>query len=153
MYTFNLQAVLDHRQLIEDQLNRELAHLQHSLQMARQELERLENRMNATMVTLQQEQAAGMTSGQVVAVQAYLRRLSGQISRQKGLVVDVENQASTKRDQLNEALKRRKILENLKQQGLERYQRMMVKKEMNFIDEIAVSRFVRGALAKNGEGQ
>ncbi len=153
MYTFNLQAVLDHRQLIEDQLKRELAHLQHSLQLARQELERLENRMNATMVTLQQEQAAGMSSGQVVAVHAYLRRLSERISRQTGLVVDVEKQASTKRDQLNEALKRRKILENLKEQGLERYQRMMVKKEMNFIDEIAVSRFVKGAMAKNGEGQ
>ena len=153
MYTFNLQTVLDHRQMLEDQLKRELAQIQRHLTLARQELGRLEDQVNATTVSLQQEQTAGMSSDRVVAVFAYLRRLSGQITTQKALVADIEQKASTKRDELNDALKRRKILENLKQQGLERYQRMILKKEMNFIDEIAVSRFARRAMAKNGEGQ
>ncbi len=153
MYIFNLQAVLDHRQLVEDQLKRELAQIQRRLKTAQQEMGSLENRVNATMATLQQEQAVGMSSDQVVSVHTYLRRLAGQITTHKGLLADLEAQRSTKRDELNDALKRRKILENLKEQGLERYQRKIAKKEMNFIDEIAVSRFARRVMAKTGGGQ
>jgi len=50
-------------------------------------------------------------------------------------------------------VKKRQILEKLKEQGLERYNQAVLKKEMGFIDEIAVNRFARKTLKAKGESE
>jgi flagellar FliJ protein len=153
MYKFNLQSVLDHRQLTEDSLKRELAEIQRHRQAARQQLEALEEREKHTMALLKQEQAEGISSDGVVGFHAYLARLSQQIIKQKMALCDLQQKESAKLNELGEALKKRKILEKLKDQGLRRYQRMIVKEEMQYIDEVAVNRYVRRCMAKNGNGK
>ena len=49
------------------------------------------------------------------------------------------------------AMKKRQILEKLKEQGLDRYHQSILKKERVFIDEIAVNQFVRSTLSRNGD--
>ena len=51
----------------------------------------------------------------------------------------------------DELYEKRQILEKLKDQGLDRYNQAMLKKEIEFIDEIAVNRFARKSLQGDGE--
>ena len=153
MYTFNMQTVLDHRQYIEDNLKKELAEIRQQAIAAQQQMESLKRKEMDTAAALKLEQAEGVSSDQVVAYHAYLKRLSDHISRQMNVVGEIKDLESKKKDELLEAMKKRQILEKLKDQGLDRYNQMMLKKEMNFIDEVAVNQFVRKTIEKSGGGQ
>ncbi|WP_319409755.1 flagellar export protein FliJ [uncultured Desulfosarcina sp.] len=153
MYTFKMQTVLDHRQFIEDNLKKEHAEIRQQVMAAQQQMESLKRKETDTTTALKREQAKGISSDQVVAYHTYLKRLSDRLARQMTVVNEIKDQELKKQDELLEAMKKRQILEKLKDQDLERYRQMMLKKEMNFIDEIAVNQFVRKTIEKSGEGQ
>ena len=153
MYTFNMQTVLDHRQFIEDQLKKDLAEIRQLAMAAHQQMTLLKSKEIDTRAALKREQAKGVSSDQVVAYHAYLQRLSAGIAKQLAIISEIKDRETKKQDELLAAMKKRQILEKLKDQGLDRYNQMMLKKEMNFIDEIAVNRFVRKTIQKSGEGQ
>lgn len=153
MYTFKLQAVLDHRQYVEDNLKKELADIREQLMMTQRQLETLKRKEMNAIEALRQEQVHGLGSNQVVAYQSYLKRLSDSITRQMTMVTENEAQEAAKQDELLEAMKKRQILEKLKDQGLDRYNQVLLKKEMNFIDEIAVNQFARKTIRKSGDSR
>ncbi len=153
MYTFKLQAVLDHRQHSEDNLKKEFAEIRQQLMAAQQKLESLKTKEMDTAAALKQEQARGLSSEQVVAYHAYFQRLSDRIADQKTLIIKTMEQETEKQGELLEAVKKRQILEKLKDQDLERYNQVTLKKEMKFIDEIAVNQFVRKTIEKGGDSQ
>ncbi|BBO88297.1 flagellar export protein FliJ [Desulfosarcina ovata] len=151
MYTFRLQAVLDHRQFVEDNLKKELAEIRQQAMAAEKTLEQMENKEQFTAEALRNEQVSGLASDHVTAYHSYLRRLSDRIVAQKTLIVTIENRISRKQDEVLEAMKKRQILEKLKDQGLDRYNQTLVRKETNFIDEIAVNQYARKALNRHGK--
>ena len=153
MYRFNMQTVLDHRQFIEDKLKKDLAEIRQQVMAAHQEMKLLKGKEVDTRTALKQEQAEGISSHQVVAYHAYLKRLSDRIARQVTVISEIRERESKKQDALLEAMKKRQILEKLKDQSLDRYNQTMLKKEMNFIDEMAINQFVRKTIQKGGEGQ
>ena len=153
MYSFKLQPVLDHRQYIEDDLKRELAEIKQQVSLARQQLDSLKRKEMNTASALKMQQKEGLSSDQVLAYHDYLKRLSDQIADQNKLTAEIEAQELEKQDALLEAMKKRQILEKLKDQGLDRYNQVMHKKEMNFIDEIAVNQFVRKTINFSGGGE
>ena len=151
MYNFKLQTVLDHRQFIEDNLKKEFADIRQQAVAARQELETMKRKEMNTAAALKQEQAAGLSSAQVVAYHAYLNRLADRMERQALRIHEIEEKESQKQDELLDAMKKRQILEKLKDQGLDRYHATMSQKEMKFIDEIAVNQFVRKNIHSRGD--
>lgn len=153
MPTFKLQVVLDHRQFIEDSLQKELADIRQQAIEARHQLEMLKRKEMDTAAALKQEQTDGLSSSQVVAYHAYFKRLSESLAGQEKVVGQIKARESAKQDELREAVKQRQILEKLKDQDLARHRLSVLKKEMEFIDEIAVNQFVRKRLEKNGDGQ
>ncbi|MBC2711750.1 MAG: flagellar export protein FliJ [Desulfosarcina sp.] len=153
MYTFKLQAVLDHRQFIEDNLKKELAEIRQQETAVQQQLDSLTGKEMNTFAALKQKQANGLSSDQVVVYHAYLKRLSERITSQQTVVIEIKEQAAEKEDELLEAMKKRQILERLKDQGLDRYNQVMLKKEMNFIDEIAVNQFARKTIEQSGDSE
>ena len=153
MYTFNMQTVLDHRQFIEDKLKKDLAEIRQQVMAAHQQMKLLKRKEVDTRTALKREQAEGISSHQVVAYHAYLKRLSDRIARQETVIGEIRERESKKQDALLEAMKKRQILEKLKDQSLDRYNQIMLKKEMNFIDEMAINQFVRKTIQKSGEGQ
>jgi flagellar FliJ protein len=106
-----------------------------------------------TVAAMKREQAGGVSSDQVVAYHAYLQRLSNCITRQMKVVGEVKERESRKVDELLEAMKKRRILDKLKEKDLDRYHQRMLKKEMNFVDEIAVNQFARRTMENSGGGQ
>ena len=153
MYTFKLQTVLDHRQFIEDNLKKEFTEIRQQVMAALQQLESLKRKEMDTATALKLEQAEGISSNQVVAYHAYLKQLSDRLNRQNTVANEIKDRESEKQDELLEAIKKRQILEKLKKQDLDRYNQLILKKEMTFIDEIAVNQFVRKIIEKSGDGQ
>ena len=153
MYTFNMQTVLDHRQFIEDQLKKDLAEIRQQVMAAHQQLKLMKRKEMDTRTALRQEQAEGVSSDQVVAYHAYFKRLSDRIARQVTVISEIKDRESKKQDALLESMKKRQILEKLKDQSLDRYNQMILKKEMNFIDEVAINQYVRKTIQKSRGGQ
>ena len=151
MYTFKLQSVLDHRQLIEDNIKKELAEIRQQVVENQNKLELLRQKEMDTIHALKKEQAQGLASDGVLAYHAFLEDLSQRITQQHKRIEDIHAQESAKQDELLEAMKKRQILEKLKEQGLDRYHQSILKKERTFIDEIAVNQFVRSNLSSNGD--
>ena len=153
MYTFQLQTVLDHRQFSEDNLKKELADIRQQLVLAQEQLDVLETKEINTAEALKSEQAQGITSDRVVAYHFFLLRLSERIAGQKKMLGDLKAQESEKQIELGEAMKKRQILNKLKDQGLDRYNQLIQKKEMDFIDEIAVNQFFRKTIGSSRDEQ
>ena len=151
MYTFKLQAVLDHRQYIEDRLQKELADIRRQLDESRQHLVSLQGKARDTAAALKREQADGLSSDRVVAYHAYFKRLDGDIHRQERAIGEIEVLERMKQNELLEAVKKRQILEKLKEKELQRYNLAMLRKDMQFIDEIAVNQFARKMIQNNGD--
>ena len=153
MHRFNMQTVLDHRQFVEDLLKKDLAEIRQQAMAAHQQMNLLERKEMDTHTALKQEQAKGVSSDQVVAYHAYLKQLSERIARQVTVLSEIRERESKKQDALLEAMKKRQILEKLKDQSLERYNLMLLKKEMNFMDEMAINQYARKTIHKSGEGR
>jgi flagellar FliJ protein len=151
MYRFRLQSVLDHRQLIEDNIKKELAEIRQQAIENQNKLELLREKEIHTMHALKQEQAQGLSSDAVVAYQRFLRDLSRRITQQRQAIAAIHTQEDEKKEELLEAMKKRQILERLKEQGMDRYNQNILKKERDFIDEIAVNQFVRSNVNSNGD--
>lgn len=151
MYTFKLQTVLDHRQYIEDRLQKELADIRRQRDDARQLLAALRCKAADTAAALKREQGDGLTSDRVVAYHAYIKRLDGDIAGQEKAVGAIEERERMKQSDLLEAVKKRQILEKLKEKELRRYRLVVQRKEMQFIDEVAVNQFARKAIQNNGD--
>lgn len=153
MYAFKLQAVLDHRRFLEDNLKKELSAIRRQLTEARQTVRRLEEKEMMTAAELKKEQKHGLASNQVATYHTYFIRLAERIAEQRRLIEAINEQVTQKQRELQEAMKRRQILEKLKEQGMERYHRELLKEEMQFIDEIAVNRYARQVVETRGGDQ
>ncbi len=151
MYRFKLQSVLDHRQLLEDNIKKELAEIRQQVIESKHELELMKKKEMNTISELSQKQAEGLSSDGVVAYQVYLMNLSQRMVDQEKKISDFQKQSAAKQEALREAMKKRQILEKLKEQGLERYHQDLLKKERGFIDEIAINQFVRATLIHHGD--
>lgn len=153
MFTFKLQAVLDHRQFVEDNLKKEHAEIRLRVMVEQQKLESLEKKEMETNAALKLEQLQGLSSHQVVTYHAYLKGLADQMSNQKRVICDIREEETKKQDELLESMKKRQILEKLKEQEHDRFNQMISKKEMAFIDEMAINQFARKSIENNGGGQ
>ncbi|GAB6908855.1 hypothetical protein DESC_300068 [Desulfosarcina cetonica] len=143
MYTFKLQVVLDHRQFLEDNLKKELAEIRQQAQAAKKVLEQMRNKEMQTIAELKDEQTKGLSSDFVVAYHTYLERLSERMINQQATIKKIEALIAKKQDGVLEAMKKRQILEKLKERGLERYNQTVSRSETNFINEIAINQYAR----------
>ena len=153
MYMFKLQPVLDHRQFVEDTLKKELAEIKHQASMARQQMAALKTKENQTVNMMRQEQRQGLASDQVVGYHAFLRQLAERIIGQQRVIARIKAREGRKQGELLDAMKNRQIMEKLREQDFDRYNRTEQKKEMNFIDEIAVNQYARKANSGIGDGE
>ena len=73
----------------------------------------------------------------------FIDRLSRRLDTQNERVSETEESLDQKRKELLEALKKKKILERLNEKGIENYKRNALKRESNFLNEMASVRFNR----------
>ena len=143
MYNFNLESVLSHRKLVEENLQKELAVLRLSLVDEKEKLRNYKESRSRLLEELKRKQREGTTISDVFLYLSFIEQLSKDIEKQKKNVLKLENDVEQKRQDLVEATKKKKTLEKLKDKGLKAYKQEMTKDEQEFMNEVAVNRFSR----------
>jgi flagellar FliJ protein len=141
MFKFNLQPLLNHRRYLEEVLQKELAQFRKRLTIEQNKLRLLKEKKREYSQRLQQRQKVSGTVSDLILYLRYLDRLSTELEHQHQQVVAAEKDFKNKRNDLIETMKKRKILEKLKDNRSKAYQQQMLKNERKFMDEVAATQF------------
>ena len=143
MYQFNLEPLLNHRRYQEEVLQKELADLKIRLDAEKDKLWLLRQQKRKTVLLLQEKQTDGRPASEIKLYIDFVEQLSKKMEAQKQNVLEAERNFSLKRQDLVAAMKKRKILDRLKEKGLQAYEQEQLKKERNLMDEVAAHQFNR----------
>ncbi len=143
MYKFNLESLLNHRKYTEEIRQKELAESKRLLSDERKKLRDYKIEKEKYWTQLQQKQKKGNSVSEIRVYVDYIQRLSKDIEGQRQRVLAAKKKNDQMRMALIEAMKKRKILDKLKAQGIKEYRQMTQKKEQDFMNEIAVNQHNR----------
>jgi len=135
---FRLQKVLDVRELIEKNRQKDFAGAKHNLQIENKELEQLENKRDGFTQSMNTVKKAEVS--QFRGNQAYLETLNQAVADKNEMITVLEEELEMKRQHLMDASKNRKALEKLKERKTVEAIHEENRIEQNFIDEIAMQR-------------
>ena len=142
MFKFNLQPLLNHRRYLEEVMQKELAQSRKRLTAEQNKLRSLKEKKREYSQRLQQRQKVNGTVSELILYLRYIDRLSTELERQHRQVIVAEKDFKTKRKDLIEIMKKRKVLEKLKENRLKAYRQQMLKHERKFMDEVAAKQFI-----------
>lgn len=143
MYQFKLESLLNHKKILEEILQKELAVLNNSLLQEKGKMQSYKEENIYITADLENNQKQGITISRNLLYFDYIKQLSEKIDKKRNTIHEIENSASMKRIDLIEAVKKRKILDKLKEKGLESYVTRLNKKEQDFLNEVAINSFNR----------
>ena len=143
MYRFNLEPVLNHRRLVEETLQKDLALLKISLIDENKRLITYEESRGKLLEELQTIQKEGTTTSDILLCLPYIEQVSKDIERQKKKVLELEKKVEQNLKNLLEATKKKKALQKLKEKAFKTYNQKLIKNEQDFLNEVAVSQFNR----------
>ena len=141
MYNFNLEPLLNHRRYQVEVLQKELADLKIRLDAQKNKLWVLRQKKRKTVLQLQEKQTGGRPASEIILYIDFVGQLSKEMETQRQKVLEAERNFSLKRLDLVAAMKKRKILERLKEKGLQAYEKEQLKKERTVMDEVAGHQF------------
>ena len=141
MYRFNLEPLLNHRLYQEEVLQRELADLKKRLAADKAELRALKKKMREYLAGLQQKQKEGSCASDIKLFFDFVDHISKEVRTQLQKVARAEQNFHRKREELIAVMKKRKVLDRLKEKGRQAYQQKQLKKERDFMDEVASRQF------------
>ena len=141
MFKFNLQPLLNHRRYLEEVLQKELAQFRKRLIAEQNKLRHLKEKKREYSQRLQQRQKVNGTVSDLILYLRYLDRLSTELEHQNQQVIAAEKDFKNKRHDLIEIMKKRKVLEKLKENRSMAHQQRMLKNERKFMDEVAAKQF------------
>ena len=129
MYQFNLEPLLNHRRYLVEVQQKELADLKIRLHAEKDKLWVLRQKKRKTVLQLQEKQTDGRPAAEIKLYIDFVEQLSKEMETQRQKVLEAERNFSLKRLDLVAALKKRKILDRLKEKGLQAYEQEQFKKE------------------------
>ncbi len=143
MYAFALEPLLTQRKFIEESLQKELAAVQDQFNIREKDLRQLIVSREHCGEKLRHIGEKGAQISELRLYSEYFKRLSIEEFEMQQALGRLKENLDAKRDEVVEAMKGRKILENLKEKGLRAYRHRLVKKEMKSADETAINLFNR----------
>lgn len=144
-YKFRLQTVLDMK---EKKLEQKLLELAQIVERLNEEIE-IQNKLKNQQSSLQSrivETSSIDTPQNLFEMQNardYWGNLGTQIANQNERIKNIEIFLKAKQNEVNEAVKEKKVLENLKAKEEEKFYKEFLEYERRELDEIAISRFAQ----------
>ena len=142
-FNFRLETVLQHRRRIEEDCQRKLAAAFADLAEEKRGLARIEATRDRYREELQQKLKNNMTASDMLLFQRYLDQLAFDIADQKTKVAAAAQLFEKSRTELVAALKKRKVLDKLKEKQIAVAAKKELKQEQDFMNEVAVTRHAR----------
>jgi len=143
MFTFSLEPVLKHREHIEETLQKDLSVLQRLLFEKQEQLLNAQVRHDELRDRLEHKQRQESTVGEILLYVKYLERIALDLRRRQQEVVDAEQKMNAKRNELVAAVKKRKMLDKLKEHSFTAYTKEERRREEKVMNDVAVSQFSR----------
>ncbi|MDH5763059.1 MAG: flagellar export protein FliJ [Nitrospinota bacterium] len=144
--TFRFESLLRLRKNAENLQQRALAEMQIHLYARQNELQKMKvtgEENGAELQTRLQQSIPGRTLG---LYSDYFRSLNIQSKVYNRLIEETGAKVNAQRTELIEAMRKRRVLEILKERDLLKKKRGMLKEEIGMMDEIASTRWKRGSL-------
>ena len=142
-FNFRLETVLQHRRRIEEDCQRKLAAAFADLVEEKRGLARIEATRDRYREELQQKLKNNMTASEMLLFQRYFDQLAFDIADQKTKVAAAAQLFEKSRTELVAALKKRKVLDKLKEKQIAVAAKKELKQEQDFMNEVAVTRHAR----------
>jgi len=143
MFRFRFEQVLNVRKLAEEQILQEFSEQVRGLERERERLRSIRGEKAAVLAELMRRRDGALNAGEIGLAFGYLRSLRQREVAQAVLVADRERALEAKRDELTEAMKRRKIMEILRQKKFDQYWKEWTRKESVELNEQGIIRFLK----------
>jgi len=153
MFTFRFETVLSARRNAEDIFQKELAEARRALVVEQTALRELRGNRHRCMRELHRIQQLGFHASDVHLYEPYLARLEREIDRQKKRTASAERKMIQKRSALIDAVKKRKMLEKLKDKDLRAHSNAIALSERKFMDDVAALIFSKSSTHGGGFGE
>jgi flagellar FliJ protein len=143
MFIFKMQSVLEYRINMEEKVHNEFSEKKRELDTQRLRMKSLiEERINL-IAELRTMQDKPLPADDFAAYISYVEQVRENEKKQKIVIHQAKEQVESKRKELIEAVKQRKIMEKLKQQYAEEYNHNLRDLEQKASDEMSVLKFGR----------
>jgi flagellar FliJ protein len=146
-FRFRLEQVLRYRKQIEDTKKKEFA-------LARRRVTEQRKKLFGLIAeeARQKEELKGLEKGSIDITSlrlqlAYLNTIARMITYEKQELTRLIQIEADKRDQWSQASKAVRVLERLKERLQQRYMYELSREEQKFLDEVAQTGFIRGAIS------
>lgn len=142
-FTFRLEAVLQHRRRVEEDCQRKLAAAQAVLAAEQRRLDGLEASRDRHGEDLRLKLKHHLTASDMLCFQRYIIRLADDIAGQQARVAAAAKEVAQRRTDLVAALKKRQVLDRLKEKQKMGAAAKERRQEQDFTNEMAVTRYAR----------
>ncbi|MAJ44974.1 MAG: flagellar export protein FliJ [Candidatus Marinimicrobia bacterium] len=135
-FKFSYQKILDVKQIQEDQKSLEVVSAQNELEKEKDELSELEKEK---LFTLKNSENNSQNSLDLMRKNSFINSFNQNIDKQKLRIKKTKEILSSKKDELLNASKSRKIMDKLKESHLKKFNIEQNRIEQNQIDEIGAN--------------
>ncbi len=142
-FRFRFQSVLNYRKRLVEERQMALALAQQRLLQLRQEIQELRERREALAARIQAELSGSLQVAQVRVHYAYLDWLDARLRELEQALEAAERSVEEQRRALEEALKRRKTLEKLREKDRRVFVEELERRERLILDDLGVARHRR----------
>jgi len=142
-FQFKLQRLLDFRKIREEQAEAEFAKAARAFLHEKALLRQLESTLAQTLDGLKAEQAKPNSLLMLKMFQDYIDRTREGIKLQAAQVAAAAEQRQRCLRLFEEASRRRKAVDNLREKKLQQYQDEVLHEEQSFLDELSGQRYIR----------
>lgn len=143
MFKFKLQSILEYRLNVEEKIQGEFSDVKRYLEEQKAVLNTLISEREELMDELRIMQRGTMRSDDIATLVAYVEAVREKEKVQMDVIGKAAENVEAKRMELVEAVKNRKVMENLKEKHTEEYRKNINEIEQKNSDEMAVLKFGR----------
>ena len=149
-YKFSLDQVLEIRQNIETQRQGEFVQAMRVVDENTDILTGIEEDQQSFLKRYHTHQQTGLQPNECIQYHQYFHALEVSIDRQNENIELLREEAEEKRERLEEALRDKLVIEELKKENLRNFQKKLAKTEQMFIDD--TSTITYNYRSKSGSG-
>jgi len=142
-FVFKFEKLLKIREFEKDKVENQLAKLQFELNKEQQKLKDLYLMLREYNLKLKNSLKGNLNINEINSVRYYLEKIDKEIDIQKKIIIQINNEVSTKKKQLIRAVQKVKILDKLREKKYESYLKKMDYIESNVLDEIGTNQYYR----------
>lgn len=137
MFRFRFETLLTQRRHAEERLQKELAEARRALAAEQAVLAEKKDALRRCAREMRRRQARGFRIADILPYAPYMERLRRDVDAQRKRIAAADQKVHRTRQDLVEALKKRKTLDRLKERQHENYLKEAARLERKFADDVA----------------